>query len=255
MYLLKSIAIAFSLYSKIPMPQFPWEKKEMQYMLLFFPWIGAVIGVCMYGWYLFCLRFEVGTVCYATVGAAIPLLITGGFHMDGFLDTMDAFHSYQKKEKKLEILKDSHIGAFAVIMAAVYGLLYLGAFSEIREKKILWIVCAGFFLSRGLSGIGVVTFIPAKKDGMLTTFADHSKKKAVKAGLWIQNFCCIVFMIVQKPIIGGAVVMAAFASFFYYRWRTKKEFGGITGDTAGYFVLLCELMMLIIAAATGILAR
>ena len=49
--------------------------------------------------------------------------------------------------------------------------------------------------------------------------------------------------------------MAAFASFFYYRWRTKREFGGITGDTAGYFVLLCELMMLIIAAATGILAR
>ena len=62
-------------------------------------------------------------------------------------------------------------------------------------------------------------------------------------------------MIVQKPITGGAVVMAAFTSFFYYRWRTKREFGGITGDTAGYFVLLCELMMLIIAAATGILAR
>ena len=46
---------------------------------------------------------------------AIPLMITGGFHVDGFMDTMDAFHSYQEKEQKLNILKDSHIGAFAAV--------------------------------------------------------------------------------------------------------------------------------------------
>ena len=60
--------------------------------------------------------------------------------MDGYMDTMDAFHSYQPKERKLEILKDSHIGAFAVIMLAVYGLIYMGAFSEITDKNILQVV-------------------------------------------------------------------------------------------------------------------
>ena len=46
------------------------------------------------------------------------MAVTGGFHIDGFMDTMDAFHSYKPREEKLAILKDSHIGAFAVIMLA-----------------------------------------------------------------------------------------------------------------------------------------
>ena len=57
--------------------------------------------------------------------------------MDGYMDTMDAFHSYQPKERKLEILKDSHIRAFAVIMLAVYGFdLYGGHFQRLRIKYI-----------------------------------------------------------------------------------------------------------------------
>ena len=53
--------------------------------------------------------------------------------MDGFLDTCDALHSYRPRERKLEILKDSHIGAFAVIMLALYGLIFLGAFRRLRN--------------------------------------------------------------------------------------------------------------------------
>ena len=59
-------------------------------------------------------------MCFAFVGLAIILLVTGGIHMDGYMDTMDALHSYGNREKKLEILKDSHIGAFAVIMTVLY---------------------------------------------------------------------------------------------------------------------------------------
>ena len=148
MHILKSLVIAFSIYSKIPVPQFEWKEEDMKYMLCFFPWIGAVIGGCVYLWISLCRWFSVGVLCRTVIGAAVPLMITGGFHVDGFMDTMDAFHSYQSKEKKLEILKDSHIGAFSVIMFAVYGLLYLGAFSEITDDSLLIIVCSGFFLSR-----------------------------------------------------------------------------------------------------------
>lgn len=168
MKLLKAFVISFSMYSGIPMPQFEWKEEDMKYMLCFFPWIGAVIGLGIVLWSMLCKQVELGMLCYTMGGAAIPLLITGGFHVDGFMDTMDAFHSYQPKEKKLEILKDSHIGAFSVIMLALYGLIYLGAFSEIKKESGLWIVCAGFALSRVLSGIAVVTFHSAKSDGLLT---------------------------------------------------------------------------------------
>ena len=119
MKLLKALVISFSMYSGIPMPQFEWKEEDMKYMLCFFPWIGAVIGLGIVLWSMLCKQAELGMLCYTMGGAAIPLLITGGFHVDGFMDTMDAFHSYQPKEKKLEILKDSHIGAFSVIMLAL----------------------------------------------------------------------------------------------------------------------------------------
>ena len=253
MHILKSFVIAFSIYSKIPVPQFEWKDEDMKYMLCFFPWIGAVIGGCVYLWSCLCGIFDVGIICHTLIGAAIPLIITGGFHVDGFMDTMDAFHSYQPKEKKLEILKDSHIGAFAVIMLAVYGIIYIGAFSEVADPKLLKIVCGGFFLARCLSGISVVTFPSAKKDGMLYLFASSSQKVIVKWSLYLQGITCICFMLWQSLYAGILVVVAAFLAFVYYYHRTKKELGGITGDTAGYFVLICEASMMIVAAGINVL--
>ena len=117
---------------------------------------------------MICEKYEISLLCYTLIGTAIPLLITGGFHADGFMDTMDAFCSYQLREKKLEILKDSHIGAFAVIGLIVYGLLYMAAFSEIQDKNLLQIVVR-LFLIRCLSGISVVLF-PVGKKGRLALF-------------------------------------------------------------------------------------
>ncbi|MGN0349316.1 MAG: adenosylcobinamide-GDP ribazoletransferase [Roseburia sp.] len=249
MHILKSLVIAFSIYSGIPVPQFEWKEEDMRYMLCFFPWIGAVIGGCLSLWSYVCSIVQIGELCYCVIGAAIPLMITGGFHVDGFMDTMDAFHSYASKEKKLEILKDSHIGAFAVIMLVLYGLIYLGALSEVRDDKLLKMVCAGFFLSRCLSGISVVTFPPAKKDGMLYRFADSAQKAIVKWSLCLQGMACICFILWQDVCAGLIVATAAFLAFAYYYYRTKKELEGITGDTAGYFILICEGSMIVAAAA------
>ncbi len=253
MHILKSFIIAFSIYSKIPVPQFEWKEEDMKYMLCFFPWIGAVIGGCVYLWCVLCEMFGVGEIGYILIGVALPLVVTGGFHVDGFMDTMDAFHSYQPKEKKLEILKDSHIGAFAVIMLALYGLIYMGAFSEIADKDLLKIVCGGFFFARCLSGISVVSFPSAKKDGTLHYFASSSQKTIVKGSLYFQSIFCMCFMLCQSLYAGFIVIIAALSAFVYYYYRTKKELGGITGDTAGYFVLICEVCMLVSAAVINVL--
>lgn len=248
MRIIKSCIVAFSMYSKIPMPQFEWKEEDMHYMLCFFPWVGAVIGVCVYLWNWICTKFGIGQIAYVLVAVAIPILITGGFHVDGFMDTMDALHSYQPRERKLEILKDSHIGAFAVIMLAAYGLLYAGAFSEICDMRLLTIVCAGFVFSRCLSGIGVVTLPSARGNGMLYEAASHAQGRIVKGALYIQSVLCIVFMLRQSVIAGIVIVLAALGAYGYYVYRSRKELGGITGDTAGYFVLICEGAMIVAAA-------
>jgi len=253
MRIVKAMIIAFSMYSKIPMPQFAWKDEDMKYMLCFFPWIGAVIGGCIYLWVRLCEYFAIGPIAHTLIGVVIPLILTGGFHVDGFMDTMDAFCSYQSKERKLEILKDSHIGAFAVIMLAVYGLLYTAAFSEIRDERLLKIVCAGFFLSRSLSGLGVVSLPSAKKDGMLYSFASKAETNLVRLSLGVQGILCVWFMLRCSLFAGMIVAVVAVSTFFYYGYRSKKEFGGITGDTAGYFVLLVECSMLIAAAVLDVI--
>ncbi len=253
MRIIRAIAISFSMYSRIPMPQFAWKEEDMKYTLCFFPWVGLVTGGLVWLWGWLCGRYGVGALCYAAAGAAIPLFVTGGLHVDGFMDAMDAFHSLQPREKKLEIMKDAHIGAFSVIMLAGYGLLYLGAFSEIRDGAALKIFCAGFFLSRCLSGIGVVSFPSAKKEGLLHTFAGSADKRAVRGILCLQAFICIGYMLLQSARAGCIVAAAAFASFAAYYRRCKKELGGITGDTAGYFVVVCEGCMAAAAAVCSIL--
>lgn len=248
MKVLTSFFIAFSLYSKLPVPQFTWREEDMKYVFCFFPWVGAMIGGCLFAWLHLCGRCQVGSLCRTMIGAAIPLFLTGGFHVDGFMDTMDALHSYQSRESKLEILKDSHIGAFAVIMLALYGMVYLGAFSEIKTEELQRIVCGGFFLSRCLCGISAVSFPLAKKEGMLFVFADRAHKGVVKASLYLQGVFCIGLMLYWHFAAGLLTAGCAIVSLIYYFYRSRKEFGGVTGDTAGCFVVLCEGCMMAVAA-------
>lgn len=246
--ILKSFCISFSLYSKIPMPQFLWKEEDMKYVLCFFPWVGAVIGALVVFWNFLCSYFEIGNIAYVLVGTAIPLVVTGGFHLDGYMDTMDAIHSYQDKEGKLAILKDSHIGAFSVIMVILYYLIYIGAFSEIKEEKGIVCFAVGFFLARVLSGISVVCLSPAKKEGILNTCADGAEKKAVKVCLGIQLLAGVAVLFYISLIPGLLISGACTLCFIYYRYRSYRDFGGITGDLAGYFVTMCELAVAIASA-------
>lgn len=240
MKLFKSMIIAFSIYSKIPVPQFAWEEEDMEYMMCFFPWIGGVIGLVFYGWLALCEKAQIGALCRACVAAAIPLIISGGFHVDGYMDTMDAFHSYQNREKKLEILKDSHIGAFAAIMLMLYYLIDLAALSEVVTGKAAFAVAAVFFLARCLSGIGVVTLKSAKKEGLLYTFASGAQKKRVRLALYVQFTGCIALMVAVSGIYGIVAAVTGVLCFFYFKWKSYRELGGITGDTAGWYVTVCE---------------
>lgn len=253
MRIIKSLIIAFAMYSRIPVPQFEWKEEDMKYALCFFPWVGAVTGILVYSWKVFCDRFEIGKLGYTLIGTSIPLLITGGLHVDGFMDTMDAFGSWQPREKKLEILKDSHIGAFSVIMLGVYGLVYMAAFSEIQNTALINIICAGFVLARCLCGISVVSFPPARNNGLLYLFASNAQKNIVKASLYLQGAVCIGYMLWQS-LYAGIITAAALCAFAYYYRRCMKELGGVTGDTSGYFVLICEGSMVAAAAIINILA-
>ncbi len=248
---IRSLLLAFSIYSRIPVPQLLWEERDMRYTLCFFPFVGAVIGGLEWCWMRLCGAAGIGNLCRCLILAAIPLAVTGGFHMDGFMDTMDAFHSYRKREEKLQILKDSHVGAFAVLMLALYLLVNIACLSEIKNPRIFSVFCMGFILSRILSGLGVVCLPSAKTDGMLAHFADAADKKRVKIILTLELLLCVGGMLLLYVPAGIFLPAAAFLWSAYYVRKTKKELGGVTGDTAGYFVTMCEGVLALAAAILG----
>lgn len=253
MSVLKSLCIAFSMYSKIPMPSVSWEEKNMKYVMCFFPWIGIVIGACMYG--LWMLRSWISVFIpfpvFALTGTVVPVLLTGGIHMDGFMDTMDALHSYQSRERKLEILKDSHIGAFACISLLCEMFLYAAALYLLLTQRQMLMLGIGFFLSRTLSALALITVKSAKKDGLLYTFASSAHRRIVTGVLFFWLFLAVMAAYVLYGRWGVGCIAVSLPVFFYYEVMAYRQFGGLTGDLAGWFVTVYELLFVWLVGIMG----
>lgn len=253
--MLKSLIVAFSIYSKIPMPHIKWEEQNMKYSMCCFPFVGLVIGFFLIACNRICLWLDLNALIKGVFFTAIPILMTGGIHMDGFMDTVDAKSSYASKEKRLEILKDPHAGAFAIIYCCLYLLVSFSLFATLNNMQIIY-VALGYVYSRILSGLSVVTLKKAKKDGMVSDTAKHASS-GVKWILLGELLFFVIGVIAGGFYFGqvlhnscglwyGVVVLAAgLLAFIYYAYTAKKWFGGITGDLAGYFLQICELWILI----------
>lgn len=242
--MLASCMIAFSMYSKVPMPRVDWSEKNMKYAFCFFPLVGAVLGAIVYGIGTLLFHLHVSNLCFAALMTLLPVFYTGGIHVDGLLDTLDALHSYGDREKKLEILKDPHTGAFAIIGAMCYFILSLGVWSEIPSEG-LPIIAAGYVLTRAFSGLSIVTFPLAKNTGLAATFSDMSHKSRVKVTMFVYSFVCFMALLWIDMFLGMGVIVLTLGMFAYHYHVCKKQFGGVTGDLAGYFLQLNELAILI----------
>ena len=252
MNLFKSIAISFSLYSKIPMPVFEWKEDNYKHAIAFLPMVGMVIGIVSYGVILFCSAFRIPVFFTTLLLTLVPIFVTGGFHLDGFMDVQDALHSYQPREKKLEIMKDPHIGAFAVIGAGSLTLLWLAfmyllvnnAFFD-NKMSALFVFIGGYTFLRALCGITSISFQNAKKDGMLSMETEKSGMTDVVI-LAIEGIAALIFMLLMNSYVGLGAFVSAILFVFWYREMCKKQFGGVTGDTAGFFVVAGEAFLLIV---------
>lgn len=237
-----SLLLAFAMYSSVPVPRADWEKENMRYVLCCFPLVGALVGALVYGWSVVCSYLPVGQLLRAAVFVLIPVFVTGGIHLDGFLDTCDALHSYAPRERKLEILKDPRAGAFAVICGICLFALNFGLWSQLRMRGVKSLAM-GFVVSRCLSGWSVAVFPCAKDTGLAATFQDaaHRHVVAVVCSVELLATGCIAFF--AEPAGAACMLGAALAALLWYYFMSRRQFGGITGDVAGWFLQVCECLM------------
>ena len=243
---MKSLIIAFAMYSKVPMPRVDWEKKALAWALCFFPLVGAVIGAVLYGWMVLARYLGFGPLFFAAFALLIPIALNGGIHLDGFCDTCDALSSHQSRERKLEILKDSHTGAFAIICCGLYLLVFFACWCEVAAVgRAALVLALGPVLSRSLTGLFAVTLPNARGTGLLATFTgpmDTAKARGVMV-IWVM--ACAAALLWLDLWTGGAALLGAGLTCLYYRVMSARQFGGVTGDLAGFFLQICELAMVL----------
>lgn len=240
---LQTIAVAFAMFSAIPTPQFDWNEKNMRYALCAFPLIGVVCGAlwCAVG------ALPLPTLARSAGLCLVPVWVTGGIHLDGYADTCDALSSYGDTAKKLEILKDPHCGAFAVIRLCSYFAAYFALCGcvqfTLRVGAIWTLALVG---ERALSGLAVAAFPLAKNTGLAHTFATAADRQRVRRVL----AALAAVLAAALAVLGGwALVLAAAVVFTRYYRVATKQFGGTTGDLAGWFLQKCEIWMLAALAA------
>ena len=242
--MLRSLIMAFSTYSRIPMPRIEWDEKNKRYVLLFFPFVGLVTGLLLFLASYVCSVAHLNTFFTGAVLCAVSILVNGGIHMDGFADTVDALSSMADEKKRLEILKDPHCGSFAAVMSGVYLLLLAGAFSQAGLYRFPGIIPV-FVISRALSALSLIFFKHSNENGMAAGFAQALPKNGSVAFLILLILSGSVVMCVHNPVGGIGAILAALIFYTYYGFFATDNFGGVNGDTSGFFLQVCELIMIV----------
>ena len=237
----QTIAVAFSMFSAVPMPQFGWNEKNMRYALCAFPLVGVVCALC----WLILAFLPLPGFLRGTLFCLAPVTITGGIHLDGYADTCDALASHGNAAQKHEILKDPHCGAFAVIRLCTYFVLYLALCVTLTPSPRA-VLCAGlgFVLSRTLSGWAVASLPLAKNSGLAHTFATAADRRTVRLVLAVLAAGLAVTQTAVGRLTGLAMIAAAVLALWRYAHVAKAQFNGISGDLAGWFLQKCELWQL-----------
>lgn len=166
------------------------------------------------------------------------IILTGGIHLDGWIDCSDAFFSYQDKEKRLEIMKDPRTGAFGVIsvivlLSARFIFIY-EIITKVEAFSYILILLIPFF-SKVLMGMVLAKLPLAKKEGLGYLFQQACEQRT----LWIYPFYMAIPFVFQwiwqkdGIVMLGCMLIVTLILFLFIKKKGVEWFGGITGDVVG----------------------
>ncbi|MEH7307183.1 adenosylcobinamide-GDP ribazoletransferase [Neobacillus drentensis] len=245
----KGFFINIQFFTAIPInKELPMDNEHLKKAVQAFPLVGLIQGIIYATVYYFCLEYTpFSHLASAFLLWLATIVLTGGIHLDGWMDASDAYFSYQDKAKRLEIMKDPRTGAFGVLSILVLlSCRFLFMYeSTANFENVLFIMIAMIpFLSKSVMGILLLTVKSAKDEGLGKLFQNAAKPQA----LWpyplyfISLFILISFLNKAFFLIGLLILVAAFCLLLIRR-KAVKWFGGITGDVLGAAVEGTELLL------------
>lgn len=233
------------MYSTIPMGQCEWKTEDMRLVMSGFPLIGTLLGGLAVGLAFLAQRLDWPVQLMAAGQLMLMVAVTGGIHLDGLVDVADAWKSYGDHDKRREILKDPHIGGFALIYGATYLILLTTAYSLISAQRA-GLLIGIYTLSRITSAFGVILLPKMSDRGSVSFLAKAAAARANLLLLTMELVLTVVGLILAGGWLSVAVVISQLLIFlFYIRW-SRRVFGGTNGDTAGALLQVSELLMILL---------
>lgn len=233
---------AISFFTRIPVPWLRPSEEAWRKSVNWYPAVGVAIGLLLWGVH------QAGLALFSPWIAAILTLIawvyvTGGLHMDGWMDLADGLGSSRPREQILAIMKDSRVGAMGVLAAIMLLLIKAGAVAELAHP--------------GWGSLLIVAPVAARTHVLLAIklwpylSADKGIGKGISAGL--SAFSIIVSYIILFAAgwyLGGLqVITAIFLSLLFALWFSRsvaKKLGGLNGDCYGAVIESSEAVVLLV---------
>lgn len=225
-----------SMFCSIPCPIQIWDEDARDQMLLFLPIVGLEIGAVWVFLAWLCSLLNVPTLLTGFVLSVWPFLATGQIHLDGFMDVTDAIGSYRTLERRREILKDSHVGSFAVIGVCLLMLAQFALFASMPPNTNYFILLLIPTVSRCCSALAIALLKPMST-------SQYAERNADKGYVFSLILMLLTALTTGVLLCGtsGAALLGCLLGYASALRKGYQSLDGMNGDISGYALTLGEL--------------
>ena len=205
-----------------------------------FPFVGLALGALLVGLDAL-LRLGLPAIVVGALLLAALLIVTRALHPEGFLDCCDGLFGAYTPEARLKILRDTHVGAFAVIGGAALLTLKWGLLASLPDDVRIGLLLVFPCLSRMGMLLTMSMFPYARRSGLGTTLQEGASRWQVMVGLATGAVAGALFLGPGGFILFGIAIVAAFGTG---RWISGL-LAGMTGDAYGAVNEVAEVAILV----------
>ena len=246
---ISGLSMALTMFTVIPLPC-RWDDNARGMQLALLPVAGAIIGgLWALGVWIINL-VNMPSLLGGALLVAIPNVMSGCIHLDGLMDTSDAIFSWRTLEERRRILKDSRVGAFAVITLAIVLMIYFGAASSITFSKLS--IVSLFTIpvaTRCCSSYAIFICKPLEEGGYFNLSRKGIAGNLVILAVFLASAACLSWLVCGiKGLIPIGSALAGYVTALFY---AKSSLKGMGGDIAGFSMTLGELCGVVSLALIG----
>ncbi|KLE16258.1 adenosylcobinamide-GDP ribazoletransferase [Clostridium sp. C8] len=240
--LINGFIMALSMFTILPMPYKVWKDESVRHMMKLYPLVGLIVGFINYFIYRIADYSNLSTILISAITMVAPFIITGMLHLDGFMDVSDALLSRRDQKEKIRILKDPNTGAFAVISLAILFIIDFAAIYTLVENKVNVIgIIIIPIISRALMALMLIKKESMKESSLGSYFKKDTGKLDIIILYLILLISCTSFVLIfnlKAILVPVFMIISAIVSVN----KSTKELGGMSGDSAGYGLVIAEVV-------------